>query len=44
MNDCENCNRLNETPILYLLLQDWFKMDAQKVMDIYHKKGHKIFD
>ena len=44
MAKCEKCSELHETPILYELLRDWFKMDAHKVMSIYHKKGHKIFD
>ena len=44
MKSCTKCNDLNETPILFGLLQDWFKMDATKVIGIYHKKGHKIFD
>lgn len=41
---CGKCSQLHDTPILYGLLRDWFKMDAEKVMSIYHKKGHKIFD
>jgi len=41
--NCEKCNELNDTPVFFELLQDWFKMSANKVITIFHKKGHKIF-
>jgi hypothetical protein len=44
MTKCKNCIDLYDTPIFFDLLQDWFKMDAKKVISIYHKKGHKIFE
>lgn len=41
---CKKCDELNDTPILFQLLQETFKMDAPKVKSVYHKKGHKIFE
>lgn len=40
---CQECNKLRNTPIFFQLLQDWFKMSADKVTSIFHRKGHKIF-
>lgn len=44
MTKCEKCVNLTDTPIFFKLLQDWFRMDPDKVIGIYHKKGHKIFE
>lgn len=40
---CDRCKELYETPIFFKLLQDWFKVSADKVISVFHKKGHKVF-
>jgi len=40
---CKKCVELYDTPIFLDLLQEWFKMDTEKVFKTFHRKGHKIF-
>lgn len=40
---CKKCAELQQTPIFFTLLQDTFKMTSDKVIEVFHKKGHKIF-